>query len=211
MTNYKDARYNFSGANLTTIPTSAVTSGTFADARFSSGNITQHASGFDDTNIVNDLALIALKAAIRENSAAHNFPNMHIQIFQDDTEIGTETNTDRHGSEYMYVNSGATGLFNSDNQTANATISSGGIVVLYANSSGTATINTHLIAKISANGGTNYETVTLSALGTFSSGILMAGAQGVTISNTGTSMKYQIEFTNQSSITTHVHGIALCY
>jgi hypothetical protein len=107
----------------------------------------------------------------------------------------------------------ATGNFTSANQTALATISKGGIVVLYKNNSGTATINTDLVAAISANGGTNYETVTLVALGTTIGGYLMAGAQNVTISNTGTSMKYKISFANQSagSKETRVHGVALLY
>ena len=107
----------------------------------------------------------------------------------------------------------ATGSFTCNNQTADATISKGGIIVLYKNNAGTATLNTDLVAKISANGGTNYETVTLAALGTFSTGILMASAQNVTISNTGTAMKYQIAFANQStgSKETQVHGVALLY
>jgi hypothetical protein len=107
----------------------------------------------------------------------------------------------------------ATGSYTSTDQTANATVSNGGIVVLYKNASGTATLNTDLIAKISANGGTNYETVTLASLGTFSTGILMASAQDVTISNTGTAMKYKIEFANQASGSkeTQVWGVAFQY
>ena len=42
MSTYEGNRYNFSGANVTGIPTSAITSGTFADARLSSSSITQH-------------------------------------------------------------------------------------------------------------------------------------------------------------------------
>ena len=41
MSTYEANRYNFNGANLN-IPTSAITSGTFADARFAASNITQH-------------------------------------------------------------------------------------------------------------------------------------------------------------------------
>ena len=42
MSTYEANRYNFTGANVTGIPTSAITSGTFADARLSSSSITQH-------------------------------------------------------------------------------------------------------------------------------------------------------------------------
>ena len=44
MSTYEALKYTFTGANLTSIPTSAVTSGTFADARISSGSVTQHVS-----------------------------------------------------------------------------------------------------------------------------------------------------------------------
>jgi len=42
MSTYEGNRYNFSGANVTGIPTSAISSGTFADARLSSSSVTQH-------------------------------------------------------------------------------------------------------------------------------------------------------------------------
>ena len=42
MTDYKSIKYNISGADLTAIPTSAITSGTFADARISSSSVVQH-------------------------------------------------------------------------------------------------------------------------------------------------------------------------
>ena len=42
MSTYEANRYSFSGANVTGIPTSAITSGTFADARLSSSSVTQH-------------------------------------------------------------------------------------------------------------------------------------------------------------------------
>ena len=44
MSTYEALKYTFTGANITGIPTSAVTSGTFADARISSGAVTQHVS-----------------------------------------------------------------------------------------------------------------------------------------------------------------------
>ena len=42
MSTYETNRYTFSGANVTGIPTSAISSGTFADARLSSSSVTQH-------------------------------------------------------------------------------------------------------------------------------------------------------------------------
>jgi len=106
----------------------------------------------------------------------------------------------------------ATGNFTSVSQTAPATVSKSGIVVLYKNNAGTATLNTDLIAQVSANNGTNYSTVTLTPRGTFSSGINIATSSAVSVTS-GTSCKYKISFANQSSGTkeTQVYGVALQY
>ena len=48
MTTYKSVKYNISGADLTNIPASAVSSGTFADARISASSVTQHAASYID-------------------------------------------------------------------------------------------------------------------------------------------------------------------
>jgi len=106
----------------------------------------------------------------------------------------------------------ATGNFTSVSQTAPATVSKMGIVVLYKNNAGTATLNTDLVAQVSANNGTDFTTVTLTPRGTFSSGINIAVANNVNVTS-GTSAKYKISFANQSSGSkeTQVHGIGLIY
>jgi len=106
----------------------------------------------------------------------------------------------------------ATGNFTSVSQTAPATVSKMGIVVLYKNNYGTATLNTDLVAQVSANNGTDYTTVTLTPRGTFSSGINIAVANNITVTS-GTSCKYKISFANQSLNTkeTQVHGVGLIY
>ena len=107
----------------------------------------------------------------------------------------------------------ATGNYTSTTETANATVSKMGVVVLYKNEAGTATLNTDLIVQVSADGGSNYVSAPLTAAGTFSTGILCAKSNDITISNTGTAPKYKISFANQSSGTkeTQVHGVALLY
>ena len=107
----------------------------------------------------------------------------------------------------------ATGNYTSSTETANATVSNMGIVVLYKNASGTATLDTDLIAEVSANGGTNWTSAPLTAGGTFSTGILIAKSNDITISNTGTTPKYRISFANQSSGSkvTQMHGASLLY
>ena len=60
--------------------------------------------------------------------------------------------------------------------------------------------------------GTNYASAPLTAAGTFSTGILAAKSNDITISNTGTTPKYKISFANQSvAKTTQVYGVALIY
>jgi len=107
----------------------------------------------------------------------------------------------------------AAGNYTSTTETATDTVSKMGIVVLYKNAYGTATLDTDLIAQVSANGGTNYTSAPLTAAGTFSTGINIAVANDITISNTGTTTKYKISFANQaeSSKETQVHGVALLY
>jgi hypothetical protein len=106
----------------------------------------------------------------------------------------------------------STGNFTSVSKTAPATVSKMGIVVLYKNNAGTATLNTDLVAQVSANNGTDYTTVTLTPRGTFSTGINIAVANNVTVTS-GTSCKYKISFANQSAGTkeTQVHGVGLIY
>ena len=107
----------------------------------------------------------------------------------------------------------ATGNYTSTTETALATVSKMGIVVLYENTSGTATLNTDLVAEVSSNGGTNYTAAPLTAAGTFSTGILSVKSDDITISNTGTAPKYKISFANQSegSKVTRVKGVAIQY
>ena len=72
----------------------------------------------------------------------------------------------------------ATGSFSGVTQTAVASVSTMGIVVLYKNEEGTATLNTDLVAEVSANNGTNWSNATLVAGGTFSAGINIAAVSG---------------------------------
>ena len=107
----------------------------------------------------------------------------------------------------------ATGNYTSTTETANSTVSKMGIVVLYENAEGTATLDTDLVAQVSADGGSNYVSAPLTAGGTFSTGVLVAKSNDITISNTGTAPKYKISFANQSSGSkeTRVKGVALLY
>ena len=99
----------FTEDDIPNLSTSKITSGTFADARISNSSVSQHATSFDDNKIVNDISTIALRQASNENKSAYNTNSMYVDVFQDDTGIGTETNTDRNSSEYVSSVSTATG------------------------------------------------------------------------------------------------------
>ena len=118
------------------LPTSKITSGTFADARISSSSVSQHASSFDDDKIVNDLSTLGLRVHTQENLNASNSNSASFDVFQDSSGITNLTNTARDSSgEYvasitgsLYVRqnisalttggSNITGLISSDNALA---------------------------------------------------------------------------------------------
>ena len=107
----------------------------------------------------------------------------------------------------------AAGSYQSVTINAAATTSKMGVVITYTDTSGTATLNTDLKVFLSADNGSNYTQATLVAQPNFATGIKMAKANDVTISNTGTQLKYKVEFANQSSGSkeTRVTGISLQY
>jgi hypothetical protein len=90
------------------------------------------------------------------------------------------------------------GNFTSTNQTASSSVSSMGIVVIHSNQHGTNSINTDIVAQLSADGGANYSTVTLESRGVFASGQYISIANNVSVT-AGTQPKYKINFANQSN------------
>ncbi len=108
----------------------------------------------------------------------------------------------------------ATGSFTSTTITPQdgANKSSIGLVVLYKENAGSTTLNTNLVAKVRANTGQAYQTVTLANKGTFSTGIKIAIAPAISVT-AGQALSYEISFAGQSSgsLETQVHGVALQY
>ena len=100
-----------SSSRISGLPASSISSGTFSDARIAASNVSQHASSFDDNKIVNDISTLAIRQASNENKGAYNTNSMYVDVFQDDTGIGTETNTDRNASEYVSSSSSSTVAF----------------------------------------------------------------------------------------------------
>ena len=106
----------------------------------------------------------------------------------------------------------ATGSFEGSTITAGASTTKMGAVVTYQDSSGTNTLNTDIILKLSADNGSNYSTATLTALPDFASGIKCAKVNDVTVT-AGTQLKYKIELANQASGSkeARLRGVSLNY
>jgi len=115
-------------------------------------------------------------------------------------------------SSYDAVTANATGTLISSSQTANASQTKASGVVIYKNNEGTATLNTDLKMYFSCDGGSNFTQSTMTAAGTFSTGILMAKAPEVTCT-AGTAIQYKLVFANQSagSKETQIHAVGLNY
>ena len=56
---------------------------------------------YNDTNLRKDLLTLALQTAVDTNRKAYNLNNSFVDQFEDDTGIGTETNTDRNANEFV--------------------------------------------------------------------------------------------------------------
>ena len=105
----------------------------------------------------------------------------------------------------------ATGSFTGNNITASST-NKMGAVLTYQDFSGTNSLNTDIVLQLSADGGSNYSTATLTALPDFATGIKMAKVNDLSVT-AGTSLKYKISFANQASGSkeARIRGVSLQY
>jgi len=106
----------------------------------------------------------------------------------------------------------ATGSFTSNNITAPSSTNKMGAIITYQDNAGTNTLNTDIVLKLSADGGSNYATATMTAMPDFASGIKMAKVNDLSVT-AGTSLKYKIEFANQASGSkeARIRGVSLQY
>ena len=107
---------------------------------------------------------------------------------------------------------GATGSFESNAITSSSSISEMGAIITYQDNAGTNALNTDIVLKLSANGGSSYSTATLVAMPDFSTGVKMAKVNDLAVT-AGTSLKYRVEFANQvfGSKKVRIRGVALQY
>ena len=106
----------------------------------------------------------------------------------------------------------ATGNFTGTTITAPSSVSEMGAIITYQDQSGTNALNTDIVLQLSADGGSNYSTATLTALPDFSTGIKMAKVNDLAVT-AGTSLKYKLNFANQASGSkeARIRGVALQY
>ena len=92
-------------SEIPNLDASKITTGSIADARIPASAVSQHATSFDDNKIVNDISTLALRQASDQNKSAYNTNSQSVDVFQDDTGLGTQTNTFRNASEYISTSS----------------------------------------------------------------------------------------------------------
>jgi len=126
--------------------------------------------------------------------------------------IGTNFTAPTTEFTNIITTTSATGSFENNAVTAPSSVSSMGAIITYQDQAGTNALNTDIVLQLSADGGSNYSTATLTALPDFSTGIKMAKVNDLSVT-AGTSLKYKISFANQASGTkeARIRGVALQY
>ena len=117
-----------------------------------------------------------------------------------------------YSSDINYQSFNATGSFESNAITSPSSVNKMGAILTYQNTYGTNALNSDLVLKLSADGGSNYSTATLTAMPDFATGIKMAKVNDLSVT-AGTSLKYRLEFANQStgSKEARIRGVSLQY
>ena len=157
---------------------------------------TVSASDFDDSST----NLAAVWAFGRGSSSARAFNNAGYRANMTSI-IGLPTTT-----------ANATGSFTGNNITASSSTNKMGAVITYQDNAGTNTLNTDIVLHLSADGGSNLTTATLTAMPDFATGIKMAKVNDLSVT-AGTSLKYKISFANQASGSkeARIRGVSLQY
>jgi hypothetical protein len=106
----------------------------------------------------------------------------------------------------------ATGNFTGTTITAPSSVSEMGAIITYQDNAGTNALNTDIVLQLSADGGSNYSTATMTALPDFATGIKMAKVNDLAVT-AGTQLKYKLNFANQASGSkeARIRGVSLQY
>jgi len=143
------------------------------------------------------------------NTTAYRYIRIEGQVGATDTSSPYQTEVQ---FKIATLTTNATGNFISNTITAPSSTSSMGAIITYQDQAGTNTLNTDIVLQLSADGGSNYSTATLTAMPDFSTGIKMAKVNDLSVT-AGTQLKYKISFANQSSGSkeARIRGVSLQY
>jgi len=219
VTSYK-VEYSTNGTDFTLLDLSSATASTVA--RYSSnGNNTTGVgdiSSMTSAGIINFNVLGAVGGEYGYLYKIENFSPITARYIRKTYNYQNSGNNNAGAGRLIPVgtidNFYATGSFESNAITAPSNTNSMGAIITYQDNGSTNNVlNTDIILKLSADGGSNYSTATLTAMPDFASGIKMAKVNDLTIANAGTSLKYKIEFANQASGTkdARIRGVSLQY
>ena len=178
---------------------------TYSDVQFTAGGLS--------TNSSTTQGLCANSSGWNSGSLTTPFNDGYFRVMYDGVHSGDgyAAAAEIKFSGYT-LTANATGNFISNSITAPSSVSKMGAIITYQNNSGTNALNSDIVLKLSADG-TNFTTTTLTAMPDFASGIKMAKVNDLTIANAGTSLKYKIEFANQTlgSKEARIRGVSLQY
>jgi hypothetical protein len=211
-----DAGGNFSVHDSTSIRNSGVAFSTntwshFAWTRDGSGNNALWLNGVQKTTWSNQnsmsLGTKDLLFGVTDSGTGYHYNGYLDEIRLSTVERYTSTFTPN-----SLITTNATGSFTGNNITASSSTNKMGAVITYQDNAGTNTLNTDIVLQLSADGGSNYSTATLTALPDFATGIKMAKVNDLSVT-AGTSLNYKISFANQASGSkeARIRGVSLQY
>ena len=174
-------------------------------ARYTSSTYTIPTGGF--TNDSNTLLLLKSNTTNGSSTFTDSSSNNHTI-----NNSGSITHSTSVQSPIVTETANATGSFTGNNITASSSTNKMGAVITYQDNAGTNTLNTDIVLQLSADGGSNYSTATLTALPDFATGIKMAKVNDLSVT-AGTSINYKISFANQASGSkeARIRGVSLQY
>ena len=117
---------NLDANEIPNLDASKITSGTFADARIASSNVSQHATSFDDNKIVNDISTLGLRVHTQENLNASNTNSASFDVFQDSSAISNLTNCSRSSDEFIGTIVLGSGAYETGDYSSTYTLAEGG-------------------------------------------------------------------------------------
>jgi hypothetical protein len=174
-------------------------------------------TSLSSTSIVERSADLTIGGAWGDGSGTSQFPSIRLdglRIKKGSTRYASASSitkpTTKLDNTILVAN--ATGSFESNAITASSSTNKMGAVITYQDQAGTNALNTDIVLKLSADGGSNYSTATLTAMPDFATGIKMAKVNDLSVT-AGTSLKYKIEFANQASGSkeARIRGVSLQY